>query len=200
MPSSGREGGGQSSGEEIVELAWRALPRAHRQLLESIGASQFCVIASPLGNAIDELRRSGGLRGLTVAQRHAHNEALAIWDRQLRLVVINEAHPKLIDLDEPTREQFLSRLAWHEWAHALSIERCSRDDVASGEKLMSLAPPGVRDGIRAAGYRRSEYTHELVADIYAMLIARRLRGQEGRPEWLNDLIYDLIARVTGWTE
>ncbi len=129
-----------------------------------------------------------------------HDNALAIWDRELRLVLINEAHPKLAEVDDPTREQFLSRLAWHEWAHALSIERCSREDVDAGEHLLRHAPPGIRDGIRAAGYRPSEYTHELVAEVYAVLMARRLRRQGGRPEWLDDQIYNLVMRVTGWSE
>lgn len=115
-------------------------------------------------------------------------------------MLINEAHPKLAGLDDPTREQFLSRLAWHEWAHALSIERCSHDDVDAGKRLLELAPPGIRDGIRAAGYRPSEYTHELIAEIYAVLMSRRLRRQGGRPEWLDDQIYNLVARVTGWSE
>ncbi len=134
------------------------------------------------------------------AQRALHNNALAIWDRALRIVLINEAHPKLVGVDDRTREQFLSRLAWHEWAHALSIERCSPEDVDAGEQLLQRAPPGLRDGIRAAGYLPSEYTHELIADVYAVLMSRRLRGQGGRPEWLDDQIYNLVMRVTGWSE
>jgi hypothetical protein len=32
-----------------------------------------------------------------------------------------------------------------------------------------------------------------------MLIGRRRRDEVGRPEWLNDEIYKLVMRVTGWT-
>jgi PAS domain-containing protein len=191
---------GESSGDEIVEQAWRSLPPAHRQLLESIGASQCCVVSQPLGDAISEFRRSGGHRPLTRAQRAKHNEALAIWDKELRVVLINEAHPKLTGLDAATREQFLSRLAWHEWAHALSIERCSDEDIRRGRELLELAPQGIREGIRTAGYRPKDYTHEIIAETYALLMSRRLRQQVGRPEWLNDRIYHLLTRVTGWTE
>jgi hypothetical protein len=32
-----------------------------------------------------------------------------------------------------------------------------------------------------------------------MLIGRRRRDEVGRPEWLNDELYTLVMRVTGWT-
>jgi hypothetical protein len=44
------------------------------------------------------------------------------------------------------------------------------------------------------------YTHELVANVYALLMIRRWRNVLGRPEWLNEEIYNLVVRVTGWTE
>ena len=40
----------------------------------------------------------------------------------------------------------------------------------------------------------------MVAEIYAMLIGRLRRNELGRPEWLNEEIYMLVMRVTGWTE
>ncbi len=46
---------------------------------------------------------------------------------------------------------------------------------------MSLAPSGVEENIRRSGYRESEYTHELIAELYALLMSRRRRGQVGRP-------------------
>ena len=106
---------------------------------------------------------------------------------------------KLKGLDRPTLERVIARLAWHEWGHALSLDRCSPEDVAAGRGLLELAPEGVRENIRAAQYRPKQYTHEVVAEIYAMLIGRRRRDQVGRPQWLNDEIYELVMRVTGWT-
>jgi hypothetical protein len=78
--------------------------------------------------------------------------------------------------------------------------RATRDDIADGERLLALAPEGVADVVRRGGYRRVEYTHELVAEIYALLMSRRRRGQRGQPSWLGDEIYDLVRRVNGWSE
>ena len=62
----------------------------------------------------------------------------------------------LDDPDERTSEAMLARVAWHEWAHALAVARADRDDVAAGERLLELAPEGIRGLIRQAGYRRGE--------------------------------------------
>jgi hypothetical protein len=88
--------------------------------------------------------------------------------------------------------------AWHEWGHALSIVRCTADDLTSGARLLDLAPTGVSKYIRDAGYRSSEYTQELVAEIYAVLVERRRRKESGRPSWLHQEIFELVRRVTGW--
>lgn len=119
---------------------------------------------------------------------------------ELRLVLINAAHRAPKDLDDPSYEAMLARIAWHEWAHALSVVRATQEDVVAGERLLALAPDGVADVIRRGGYRRVEYTHELVAEIYALLMSRRHRGQRGQPRWLDDEIYDLVRRVSGWSE
>jgi hypothetical protein len=52
--------------------------------------------------------------------------------------------------------------------------------------------------IRGGGYRAIEYTPELVAETYALLMARRHRKRFGKPPWLDDEIYSLVKRVTGW--
>jgi len=59
---------------------------------------------------------------------------------------------------------------------------------------------GVSAIVRRGGYLRGEYTHELVAETYALLMPRRRRGQTGQPAWLDDEIYELVRRVSGWTE
>ncbi len=102
-------------------------------------------------------------------------------------------------LDAAAREQFIAHLAWHEWAHALSVERCSREDLAAGARLLELAPLGVREVIREAGYRSRDYTHEVIAETYAVLMTRRLREGAGQPPWLDDEIYSLLRRVTEWS-
>jgi len=78
--------------------------------------------------------------------------------------------------------------------------RCSWQDRRSGQRLLELCPDGIAEDVRSANYGVLSYTHELVAEIFALLMERRQRGQEGKPEWLDPEIYDLICRVTGWTE
>ena len=92
------------------------------------------------------------------------------------------------------------RTAWHEWGHALSVVRCSQEDVAAGLKLLERAPTGLRESIRQAGYRSTDYTHELVAETYALLLARHRRGATGRPSWLDSEIYNLMKRTTDWRD
>jgi hypothetical protein len=168
-------------------------------MLTAIGASQWRIVAQPLGSAADAFPLSGGFRGLSRSQQTELNRALAVWVKDLRILLINESHPKLVGLGVAAREQFIAHLSWHEWGHALSVERCSPDDVAEGARLLARAPAGVREGIRAAGYRSRSYTHEIIAETYATLMGRRLRGGVGQPPWLDDEIYILLERTTEWT-
>lgn len=133
------------------------------------------------------------------AAREDLDLALGVWIRELRIVVIDAGHEKLAGADDPTYEAMIARIAWYEWGHALSMARASEDDVNSGPRLIDLAPPGVAELIRRAGDREREYTHELVAEIYALLMARRRRGQTGKPSWLDQELFDLVRRTTGWT-
>jgi hypothetical protein len=181
-------------------MAWRNLPSAHRTLLESIGASQWQVVSGPLGTAADGFLQSAGHRTLARSVRDELNRALGLWIRELRIVLINDSHPKLIGLNAQTCEEFIARVAWHEWGHALSIARCSSEDVAAGSKLLKLAPEGIQKRIRYAGYGRRDYTHEVIAETYALLMVRRLTGGSGQPSWLDDEIYDLLKRVTEWSD
>lgn len=186
--------------ETTVEKAWASLPVEHRRLLEAIGAQQYCVVYEPLGVAVDGFRRSAALLPLSDVAKRRLARAFGAWIRELKIVLINGSHPDLLSLDPAAAEAFVAHLAWHEWGHALSIERCSIDDVHRGRRLLELCPPGVREDIRAAGYGPTSYTHEIVAEIYALLMERRQRGETGQPPWLNGEIYALVQRVTGWTK
>jgi hypothetical protein len=148
-------------------------------LLESIGAHQWQVVNQPLGVAAEGFLLSAGMKSYPSSIRDELDRALGIWLRELRIVLINESHPKLADLDAVTREEFIARIAWHEWGHALSITRCSASDVADGTRLLELAPEGIRVRVREAGYRPREYTHEVIAETYALLMLRRLKGGPG---------------------
>ncbi|MEA2234273.1 MAG: hypothetical protein QOD83_4089, partial [Solirubrobacteraceae bacterium] len=103
------------------------------------------------------------------------DRAVGVWISQLRVVLIDAAHHALAALDQLNYEMMLARTAWHEWAHALSVDRAEAD-------------------------RRSEYTHEIVAEVYALLMLRRRYGARGQPTWLRDEIYHLVRRVSGWNE
>ena len=190
--ASGRAG-------RAVENAWKALPHKHRELLYEVGASQWTVRYEPLGAPVHKLLCSAGLSGLSEHERDGLEPALAVWIPALRVVAFNANHPALTGLSDSAYERLIARTAWHEWGHALSIVRCTPEDVAAGTRLLGLAPTGVSNSIRASGYRRYEYTHELVAQIYSLLIARHKQEESERPPWLNHELYDLVKRVTAWT-
>lgn len=186
--------------QRVLHLSWLSLPAEHRSLLESVGASQSQAVDQPLGAAVDNFLRSAGHRGLPAATQRKLDFALGVWLQELRIILIDVGHPKIAKLDQATYEAFIARTAWHEWGHALSVVRCSQEDIAAGRKLLDLAPAGIRESIRQAGYRAGDYTHELVAETYALLLARRRREATGRPSWLDSKIYSLVKRVTGWSD
>jgi len=118
-----------------------------------------------------------------------------MWISELRIVLINERHEALTTTNQSTREALLTWVAWHEWGHALSIEGHSAHDPAEGERLLALAPDGIRERVRRAHYPRREYIHELIAETYALIMRERVEGRSGRPSWLSNEIYNLMARV-----
>jgi hypothetical protein len=180
---------------QLVQLAWDVLPTSDQHLLEQIGASRWEIVAEPLGAAVDARLRSAGHDGCSPARIRADNAALGMWIRELRLVLISENHDALIDTDQSTREALLTWVAWHEWGHALSIESQSAHDPAEGDRLLALAPDGIRERVRRAHYPRREYIHELIAETYALLMREKVEGRSGRPSWLPNEIYHLMARL-----
>jgi hypothetical protein len=185
---------------EIVERAWSALPHEHQVLLREVGAAQWKVVDGPLGSPVHKLLRSAGENGLSARAREDADDAMAVWLATLRVVVFNAEHSALEGLSERAYAQALARTAWHEWGHALSIVRCTPEDVRAGPRLLRLAPTAVDKVIRTAGYRPHEYTHELVANVYSALVERSQHDASGRPPWLHSEIYDLVKRVTGWSK
>lgn len=185
----------EATAEEMVQLAWDALPSRHRQLLEHVGAANWEIVDIPLGRVTADLLRSAGGTVPTAAQARADDKALGIWAPELRLVLINEAHPQLLSADCPTREALLTWVAWHEWGHALSITGRTPHDPSEGARLLAVAPDGIRERIRQANYPRREYIHELIAETYALLMRERVEGRPGQPPWLPNEIYQLMTRI-----
>jgi hypothetical protein len=153
-----------------------------------------------LGLYADELLRSAGGGSLSEVEITRANDALGLWVPELRVVLINESHSAFDGLDDPTLTYDLSRVAWHEWGHALSIDRAGEEDIAAGERYLALLPDGLAKFIRQAGYRRREYTHEIVAEVYAILMIWRRQGKTGRPPWLHPEVSGLVRRVAGWNQ
>jgi hypothetical protein len=185
--------------DKIVKNAWWSLPRADRALLEAIRADQWEVCSRPLGTYADGLLRSADRGGLPEAEIARANAALGIWIPQLRVVLINRRHPAFDGLDAKSFEWALTRVAWHEWGHALSIDRASTTDIEAGSRYLEKLPVPLAELVRNSGYRRREYTHEIVAEIYSVLLMRRQLGETERPPWLDEEVYDLVRRVTGWS-
>ncbi|MDQ3724286.1 MAG: hypothetical protein M3335_00100 [Actinomycetota bacterium] len=181
--------------DEIVRQAWRELPRRDRDLLKEIGADRWQVCDRALGTYVDELLHSAGNASLPTGEVARANAALGIWVPDLRLTLINESHHALEGLDDPTLAYRLSRAAWHEWGHALSFDRIGREDIAAGAHYLKLLTEGFVRTIRQGGYRRHEYTHEVVAEVYAILMAWRHQEKTGRPPWLHPEVYELARRV-----
>jgi len=185
---------------EIMRRAWRELPPGDRGLLEAISADRWEVCGRGLGTYTDELLRSAGCGSLSSAEIAWANAAVALWVPELRVVLINESHPAFDGLDSPSFAYDLSRVAWHEWGHALSVDRARQDDIAAGDRYLGLLPEALASFVRQAGYGRRDYTHEVVAEVYSMLMARRRLGQTGRPPWLHAEVYEFVRRVVGWTQ
>lgn len=189
-----------TNADDIVRRAWRDLPPKDRVLLEAISADQWQVCDRPLGTYTDELLLSAGRGSLPKEEIARANDALALWVQELRVVLINGRHPAFDGLDRPTLTYDLSRVAWHEWGHALSIDRAGEEDIAAGQRYVALLPEGLAKLVRQAGYRRREYTHEVVAEIYAILMIWRRQGKTRRPPWLHLEVYELVRRVAGWNQ
>lgn len=185
---------------EIVGQAWLELPRGDRSLLEAIGADQWQVCERPLGVVADEMLRSADCGPFPSSEIARANRAVALWVVHLRVVLVNEQHHAFGGLDSASVVYNLSRVAWHEWGHALSLDRAEHGDIAAGERLLGMLPEGFAKVVRTAGYRSNEYTHEIVAEVYSMLIGRRRVGQTGKPPWLPKEIYELVRRVVGWNQ
>lgn len=185
---------------EIVRRAWGMLPGSDRSLLESIRAHQWEVCSQQLGSYAEALLRSADRGRLSSTEIARANAALGIWIPRLRVVLINYEHPAFDGLDAESFEWALTRVAWHEWGHALSIDRASRADVDAGSRYLERLPAPLAKLVRESGYRRREYTHEIVAEIYSILMMRRQLGEIGRPPWLDKEVYELVRRVAGWNQ
>lgn len=185
--------------QEILRHAWDDLPATHRALLESIGAAGYAAVDGGLGSATNGMLISAGETQLSTESREDLDAAEGVWIPRLRIVLVNAVHRSLDGLDDSSLEAIVAYIAWHEWGHALSIERATRDDVRAGQRLLDKSPLAIATRIRASGYGLGDVTHEVIADVYALLMTRRRHGGEGKPDWLDEEIYELLERIVEWT-
>jgi hypothetical protein len=175
--------------EELLELAWDVLPHADKWLLAACGANRWKIVDRDLGEEVADLLRSAG----HVLSRKVPAGTLAAWVPTLRLVLIDERHPAIVSAGAVTRQTLLTWAAWHEWGHALSLRTLPTHDPREGERLLRLAPDGIKERIRRAGYAPGDFLHELFAETYAVLMRERAGGRSIPPPWLPDELYQLVA-------
>jgi hypothetical protein len=179
----------------VLDLAWGVVPERHRELLQEIGADNWQVVSRPLGQVTLDLVTSAGRTPPRRRQREADDDAVGVWLPEMRVVLINEAHRALLGADFTTRKAVLSWVAWHEWGHALSAISRDPHDPTEGERLLNLAPAGMRERIRRGNYSRDQYLHALIADTYALLMQVRVDGGCGRPSWLPEELLQLMSMI-----
>lgn len=189
----------EETASTIVEEAWEVLPPGHRSILAEIRADRWALTTEPLGTFANQLLLSVGKEPMSTAEARSRNHAVGLWLPDIRHVLLNCAHPSLHGLDAKSYATALAFIAWHEWGHALAYTQADREDIAQGPMLLELLHPEMAENIRGAGYGQRQYTHEIVADIYAVLMARRRLGRVEMPTWLHPEIRDLIERVVPWT-
>lgn len=157
-------------------------------------------VPGPLGAEVGLLYSSAGLPSPEVAALKRLDAAIGVWVPELRVLLVNESHPAFNGLNDSSFEAAIVRGAWHEWGHALSIHRSTEADSNDGPALLAGAKEGIAKVVRDGEYRKQELVHELIAEIYSVLMARRRRGAKGKPEWLDDHLWEIVTRTTGWAE
>jgi hypothetical protein len=179
-----------------VRSARRSLPPEHRALLDHLNAQETALYDWP--QEVCDLF-------VTLGERPPPRERLAgaaaVWLEARRLVAFNA--PLLTaateGLDERSRDAIVARVAWHEYGHALSVMRAARDQRADGPRLLRLLPDGLRGSIdHPGGYRAVEVFDEVIANVYALMIARVCDGRYGDPEFLHPDVLDAFKEVIPW--
>jgi hypothetical protein len=179
-----------------IRRARARLPAQHRNLLEQIGAQEAAVDDWPAG--VRDLYRS--IQEEPPSER-ALAGAAAVWLDGLRVVVFNAPllHEATIGLSDSAREEFVAYVAWHEYGHALSLTRSTREQREDGERLLRLLPDGMRGSIDyPGGYRRLEVFDEVIATVYAVIISRVRKHGYGVPSFLHHDIGHAFREVIPW--
>jgi len=180
----------------IVRTARAELPSSHRSLLDQLGVQETAIEMWPkdvqaLYSTIGEVPpRSSDL-----------TRAVAVWLDRLRVVAFNA--PLLAEatqgLTRAARVAAITAVAWHEYGHALSLARSTRDQRRDGVRLLGLLPEGLAQSIDyPGGYRPGAVFDEVIATVYAALIRRVRREGYGCPDYLHDDVIQAFKEVIPW--
>jgi hypothetical protein len=133
---------------EEIRAARAALPAEHRELLNLLDVQETAVDDWPDG----VINLYATLREPTPTRQELEGVA-ATWLNSLRTVAFNAAGltETVRGLDPPTRRLLLHGIAWHEYGHALSVTRATREHRDRGPALLALLPEGLRETIGLRG-------------------------------------------------
>ncbi len=180
-----------------VRTARAVLPAEHRSLLEQIGVQETVIEDWPDG--VQDLYRT---IGETPPVGSSLLGALAVWLNGLRLVAFNGPCLRTATrgLSPAARKELLAAIAWHEYGHALSFVRSTAEQRREGIRLLEMLPTQMRGSIDYPGsYRRSEVFDEVIATVYAVMVARYVRSDEyGRASYLPPEVFEAFKEVIPW--
>jgi hypothetical protein len=172
------------------------LPAAHRNLLTQISTREIAIDDWPEG--LQDLYRSINEQPPGTAELAG---AAAVWLDDLRTVAFNASllHELTNGLSDESREEVVARISWHEYGHALSLTMSTAEQRNDGVRLLNHLPDGMRKAIDYPGsYRRLQVFDEVIATLYALMIARVRTKGYGPPEFLHSDVFDAFKEVIPW--
>lgn len=172
------------------------LPDAHRLLLDELRVQDKLVVRWP-----EEIRDLYATLLHKPPTPSALAGAAAVWLHRLRTVAFNaglllQARAGLTDA---SARALVAQVAWHEYGHALSLTRATKEHRDRGPELLELLPPGLRQAIDFPGrYRRSEVLDEIVATLYSVLMDNVRADGYVQPEYLHPEVFAVFEEIVPW--
>lgn len=153
-----------------IHAARRPLPGAHQEILDQIGVQETLVENWPAG--VIDLYRT--LNEPAPAASELDGSA-AVWLDERRAVAFSAQFLRsaIGGLNASSRRHIVAAVAWHEYGHALSVNRATVEHRRRGLELLGLAPPFIREAVdHPTRYRSSQVFDEVIAHVYVLLVAR----------------------------
>lgn len=181
----------------LIRRARQLVPASHRGLLEQIRVQDAVIDDWPAGvQALYETLREAP------PSLQAIGDAIAVWLPDRKVVAYNG--PRLVlalsGVNDSTRQSVINNLAWHEYGHALSVERASDEMRNGGVQLLELLPEGLKAAIDYPGsYGLRQVFDEVIANVYAMMVGRAVHFDDYRvPAFLHTKVRDAFVAVVPW--